>query len=442
MNNDNGNITVVLDDDPTGTQTVHDINVLTVWDYRSLVNQFESGEVAFYILTNSRALPTDAAYDLITTICQNLKSAAATTKRSFNLILRSDSTLRGHFPTEADAVESSLGSYSRWLICPYFEDGGRLTINDVHYIKEGDKLIPAAESPFAKDASFGYVNSNLKKWVEEKTNGRIKEQEVGSLKQDGILKEGVLYVTRELRSPTKVWITNITSMNELDIVTSACRKLEHDGMTILYRTAASFVQSYLGIKKKALLSTREMTDPVPSNGTRAGGVIIVGSYVPKTTDQLTNLLKHKGIYALELDIETLVYRHKNLLIQTISQINSRLTNGETVVIYTSRQLITDKDSVKSLAIGNKISDALVEIVRGISVRPSFFIAKGGITSSDMASKGLGVARAKIIGQALPGVPVWLLGDESRFPGLPYVVFPGNVGGPEALEQLVSQLQSD
>jgi uncharacterized protein YgbK (DUF1537 family) len=142
-----------------------------------------------------------------------------------------------------------------------------------------------------------------------------------------------------------------------------------------------------------------------------------------------------------LDIEALVYQDQNFLLQNISGINTRLINGETVVIYTSRGLITDNDPLKSLAIGNKISEALVKIVRGITVRPHFFIAKGGITSSDMASKGLGVAKARIIGQALPGVPVWLLGGESRFPGLPYVVFPGNVGGPRALEQLVLQLDN-
>ena len=50
-------------------------------------------------------------------------------------------------------------------------------------------------------------------------------------------------------------------------------------------------------------------------------------------------------------------------------------------------------------------------------------------------------RARVLGQLLPGVPVWELGDETKFPGLPYIVFPGNVGGPTALVEAVERLAS-
>ena len=79
--------------------------------------------------------------------------------------------------------------------------------------------------------------------------------------------------------------------------------------------------------------------------------------------------------------------------------------------------------------------------RRLEVRPRYLIAKGGITSSDLATKGLGVKRARVLGQILPGVPVWELGPETKFPGLPYVVFPGNVGGPEALQDAVQKLKT-
>jgi uncharacterized protein YgbK (DUF1537 family) len=84
---------------------------------------------------------------------------------------------------------------------------------------------------------------------------------------------------------------------------------------------------------------------------------------------------------------------------------------------------------------------LISIVRGLQVRPRFLIAKGGITSSDVATRGLGVRRALVRGQILPGVPVWRLGAEARFPGLDYVVFPGNVGGDTALADAVRKFGS-
>ena len=67
------------------------------------------------------------------------------------------------------------------------------------------------------------------------------------------------------------------------------------------------------------------------------------------------------------------------------------------------------------------------------------VSKGGITSSVLATDALNVRRAQVLGQILPGVPVWQLGPEARYPGMPYVVFPGNVGGPDALLKAVAIL---
>jgi uncharacterized protein YgbK (DUF1537 family) len=83
----------------------------------------------------------------------------------------------------------------------------------------------------------------------------------------------------------------------------------------------------------------------------------------------------------------------------------------------------------------------VAIVRQLERRPRYLLAKGGITSSDIATRGLGIRRALVLGQILPGVPVWQSGPESRFPGMPYIVFPGNVGGVEALAEVCKQLKA-
>ena len=82
---------------------------------------------------------------------------------------------------------------------------------------------------------------------------------------------------------------------------------------------------------------------------------------------------------------------------------------------------------------------LFRSVSSLAVRPRFLVAKGGITSSDIGVHALQVRRATVLGQALPGVPVWKLGAESRYPGMSYVVFPGNVGDEDGLRSLVENL---
>ena len=127
-----------------------------------------------------------------------------------------------------------------------------------------------------------------------------------------------------------------------------------------------------------------------------------------------------------------------VLRRAVEQANAGICAGRDVVVFTSRTLVSGKGAEASLAIGNQVSEALVELLRGIEARPRYLIAKGGITSSDLATRGLGVKRAMVLGQLSPGIPVWELGAETQFPGLPYVVFPGNVGGPDALAEAVNK----
>lgn len=165
---------VVLDDDPTGTQTCHDINVLTVWDSATLEAEFNrTSSRGFFILTNSRALPPSHAKDLLRTICANVSAAAEKTNTKVDIVLRGDSTLRGHFPLEPDVAQSVFGPADALVLAPFFFQGGRFTIDDVHYVAEGTDLVPAGKTQFARDASFGYKSSNLRDYVLEKAPGRF-----------------------------------------------------------------------------------------------------------------------------------------------------------------------------------------------------------------------------------------------------------------------------
>ena len=127
---------VVLDDDPTGTQTVHDIPVLTEWSHESLERALREPGPGFYILTNSRAFPTPEACRINQEIGERLQAIASTLGIEVVCISRSDSTLRGHFPDEVTALSANTPI----LLCPFFEAGGRYTIGDVHYVADGDTV--------------------------------------------------------------------------------------------------------------------------------------------------------------------------------------------------------------------------------------------------------------------------------------------------------------
>lgn len=435
-----GRTLVVLDDDPTGTQTVRDIAVVTTWDVATLTAELSAAPACFYILTNSRSLTAPASRALHLELAENLRAASAATSRAFTIASRSDSTLRGYYPLETDTLAEVLGPFDVTFLTPYFEAGGRYTLNDTHYVAEGDRLVPAAETPFARDAAFGYRHSHLPSWVEEKTADRIRATEVTSISLPDLRCGGPAAVAAKLRTLPRgaVCVVNAAAPRDIEVFAAATLAAEAAGSRFLYRTAAGFVAARIGQSPQhALLSPAAF-----STATTNGGLTLVGSYVPKTSAQLAAVLAASTVTPIELEVAALLDdpRRSATLAAALAAMNSALAAGHDTVVYTSRRLVTGPDAAACLAIGRRVSDALIYLVQNLAVAPRYLIAKGGITSSDTATLGLGVRRALVLGQALPGVPVWQLGPESRFPGLGYVVFPGNVGSDTALADLVARLR--
>ncbi|KAK7975612.1 hypothetical protein PG989_014075 [Apiospora arundinis] len=434
-------ILVALDDDPTGTQTCHDIPVLTVWDKPTLVSEFRNTRPGsgFFILTNSRALHPGPARALITEICTNLKAASAETDTPFEIVLRGDSTLRGHFPLEAEAAEEVLGEADAWLLCPFFLQGGRYTIDDVHYVAEGESLVPAAQTPFAQDATFGYKSSNLREYVVEKSKGAISSEKVTSLSLETIRVGGVEAVLEQLRGVAKgtVVIVNAAAEEDVDVVVLALLKAAGQGKRYLFRTGAAFVSARLGIEPISPISAQQL-----SLSGKVGGLIIAGSYVPKTTAQLEVLRIRSGdqLTSVVIDVRNLLKSDEacsSEMAKALEIAEKEIARGQDVLVMTSRELITGEDEAKSLDIGATVAKALVSFLVELTTKPRYVIAKGGITSSDMATKGLKMRKAMIVGQAAAGVPLWRCDEASaKWPGLPYVVFPGNVGSDETLFDVV------
>lgn len=431
---------VVLDDDPTGTQTVHDIPVVTHWTEDVLAAELRDKSPAFYILTNSRSLAQEEAERINHEIGEHLDKASRRIDRDFAVVSRSDSTLRGHFPGEVSALERALGTpYDAWLVIPFFEEGGRLTIDDIHYVAEGDWLVPAGTTEYALDPTFGYSASNLKDWVQEKTGGAVLASEVASISLEDLRGEGPKAVFRQLMTLEngRICVVNCAGYRDLEVFVLGLLEAETAGKRFLYRTAASFVQVRAGLSPKSALTR----DELGLEG-ETGALYVVGSYVPRTTEQLKVVQASERTQTIELRVDHLLRNisRQPEITRVAKEANRALGDGRDVVVFTSRQLVAGEDKNTSLSIARTISDGLVSVVKLISVRPRYLLAKGGITSSDVATNGLSVNRAMVLGQILPGVPIWRLGEESRFPGLSYVVFPGNVGDAQALNAIRERLE--
>ena len=433
---------VVLDDDPTGTQTVHNVPVLTEWSSDALQAVLSEPEAIVYILTNSRSVSLSVAQAMNREIAIHLKAASRTTGRNFVVVSRSDSTLRGHYPSEITALAEALGHpFDGTLIIPCFFEAGRLTINDIHYVTEGKWLIPAAETEYARDATFGYTKSNLREWVSEKHQGHIAPQDVVSIPVTDLRSGGPKAVTALLDRVRGggVGVVNAATYRDMEVFVAGLLQAEAAGQRFIYRTAASFVRVRGGVAPRPLLITADLA--IAGN---QGGLIVAGSYIKKSTMQLEVAQSLPDVTSLEVSVENLLRTSSSAEeIERITDLaNGSLAAGKDTLLYTSRDLIIGSDAITSLQIGQTVSAALVKIVQGISERPAWIIAKGGITSSDIATKGLNLKRAQVVGQAIPGVPIWRTGSESRWPGLIYVVFPGNVGGPEAIAEMIHILRGE
>ena len=438
---------VVLDDDPTGVQTVNGIYVYTHWDAKTMEEAFRAPEHMFFILTNSRGLTVPESRVQHREIAENIALAAAATGKDFLLLSRGDSTLRGHWPMETetlrDILEAKSGKhYDGEVIYPFFPEGGRYTLDDVHYVKQGDMLVPAGQTEFARDKSFGYTASSLPDWCEEKSGGRYPSADCCRISLEELRAGNTDDIAARLEAVSGFGKITVNSADYEDVMvfTAALCKALSRGKEYLFRCAAAFPKVLGGVQDIPLLTRKDLVDP----GNRNGGIILVGSHVSKTTRQLEQLRQcrypiefiefnqHRVLetHGLEAEVERVLYIAEALL-----------SDGRSVAVFTRRDRVDlpTEDRDLQLQISTQISDAVTSIIGRLTVRPSFIVAKGGITSSDVGTKALRVRKALVKGQIRPGIPVWQTGDESKFPGLPYVIFPGNVGADDDLRRVAEIL---
>ncbi|MEH2087847.1 four-carbon acid sugar kinase family protein [Nostoc sp.] len=429
---------IVLDDDPTGSQTVHSCLLLMHWDVETLRRGLQDDSPIFFVLTNTRSLTPESAASVTKEVCQNLKIALnAEGIDDFLIVSRSDSTLRGHYPIETDAIAQELGPFDAHFLVPAFFEGGRITRDSVHYLIIGGVTTPVHETEFARDSVFSYHHSYLPKYVEEKTQGRISAEVVERFLLADI-RAGSLERLLQLHGNQCAVVDGETQADlnrfAVDILAAASQ-----GKRFLFRSAASILTALAALPPQPI-AAEKMAQYV-----RQGkpGAVIVGSHVKKTTQQLEALLQLEGTVGIEVNVVRLLDdTNQSAALLTEIQESTRAAHeaGKTPVVYTSRQELNFQDVKTRLEFGEKVSSLLMDIVRGLPSDIGFLISKGGITSNDVLSTGLALTSARLLGQILAGCSMVLTSsDHPQFPDLPVVLFPGNVGDADALGTVYQRL---
>ena len=427
---------IVLDDDPTGIQTVHDCLVLTVWDDVSLQTAFQDEIPFFFILTNTRALTAEVARKTITDVVTQVMKNASEADQKITFLFRSDSTLRGHFPLELETIVevANLKTDARFFVAAFFE-GGRITENNQHYLLQSGNRIPCDQTEFARDSVFGYSTSHLPDYIHEKTSGRIKSEMVLSIGRnllDGGHEKELDDLICSLHDDSYV-LVNATNYDELNRFGTSLKKAIGSGKEFIFQSSASLVKTLSGCLNREYYAKKTTSGP---------GLIIIGSHVDKTTLQLNDLRSRAQlIKPIGIDVSLLLENPEAVITEVQDLLAKCGKSGHTPVLYTSRNEIAFKDKTTRLAAGLKISEFFNHMVKTCPFQPSFCISKGGITSHEILARGLDVRIARVLGQAAAGIPVIEMPSEHRWSKMPFVIFPGNVGEDKTLTEVYQRLSA-
>lgn len=437
----------VLDDDPTGSQSVHGVEVVTTFSDEELAAALADAGSTCFLLTNTRSEDARRASEITERLARQLMSLAAGIDAPIGLVSRSDSTLRGHVMAETETLarvrrDLTGTGYQATLFAPAYLEAGRFTEGDVHYARLQGIAVPVGETEFARDATFGYRSSNLVDFLFEASGGTLERSRIARLSLEEIRGGGADGVAATLRAlqPGGFVVVNATTYEDLEEVALGVALAEADGLEFLARCGPSFVRALAGIEPRPPLGP---VDVPAAPGPRSHGLVVVGSHVGLTNDQLAFARARRDFVEVELDPDSLAGGGTSVLVERLAGEVLAGLEHSTVLLSTSRTLRRAADPEESLAIARGVSEALVAVVgQARRARPAWVLAKGGITSHDVAAHALDIRRAAVVGQLLSGMVSLLrpLDAPEDVVGMPYVVFAGNVGDESTLDHAIGVLE--
>ncbi|URN04839.1 hypothetical protein LUW74_16930 [Actinomadura madurae] len=447
-NREDGVRLVVFDDDPTGDQTVHGVPILTLAAPMDEIAGavLEEDHPAVFVLTNSRSMDPGDAAETAARLAGTLYERARRNGAELRVISRSDSTLRGHFPTETDALAKAAASagipYDGVLLCPAFLEAGRCTVGDVQWVRSGETLRPSCDTEYARDAAFGYSEATLPEWAAARTGRDRSEIVVVSLADLRV--GGVARVADRLRAVDgRIVVANAADPADLEVLCLALREAERAGTRLLYRTGPSFVRVRAGLPTRPPLT---FADLFPATASPGPGLVVAGSHTELTSRQIAAARARHRLAYVELDVREVLAggdRAAGETARCAADLRDALARRDGFLATSRTSTHADSPSA-SLADSRRISHAVAGVVAAAldalgGRPPRFLVAKGGITSLDVATEAFGVRRATVLGQLDEGrLSVWRPAG-GRSPGMPYVVFPGNVGTEHTLADVLHTL---
>ena len=459
---------VVLDDDPTGSQTVHGCPLLLRADAAALRQGLQHPSPLLFVLANSRALDPDAARERVAGLCRSLRAAlaeiaaedATLSARLAPLVLvsRGDSTLRGHFPLELEVIEQELlggpgGADARFLV-PAFLPGGRTTVDGIHLL-HGQ---PVHTSAFARDGLFGYGTSDLAAYIEAKSGGRVSAAAVQRLGLAELEAEPAVLTARLADLPSGAWVVvdavrphHLAALAKAALALMAPAAAERWGRPrrFLFQAAASLLNALVepelgepplaGAQLAALRRHDSLGRPWP-------GLVLVGSHVPLADAQLAHLLAvTPGCQLIEIDVPRVARVLEgpvaaellaSLEAAWLARLRQALAAGHTPVLASSRGELHCRSSSERRRLGLELAALMARLVGALAPQLGFVLSKGGITSHTLLESGLGCSAVALQGQLLPGLSLVLAGD------LPVLTFPGNLGDAQTLQQALALMQAE
>lgn len=446
-------VVVAIDDDPTGAQTVAGVPLVTAYDVPTLRWLLRGADRLGFLLTNSRSLTAAEAVEVAGRVADALATAAEAEGVDVRLLSRSDSTLRGHFPAEVDTLLAAWHAaggprHDGVLLCPAYVEAGRATLHGRHWVRTGARWLPVAETDYARDASFGYTASDLPAWAAERSGGRLRAADVPVLDIE-TLRRGVDETRRALLAAPAGAIVAADALDSLDleVLGAALDAADLAGRRFLLRTGPSLVRASTGLPA---------ADPValPRWGHRPRVLVAVGSHTPLTRRQVAEAVSAHPLTVVELPVRDVLGPDRALALDRAAAAGVRGMTGGDVVIQTSTQVVLGAGGEESLRVARQVASALTEVIRRVvaAAGPDVLVAKGGITSHDIAAQALGMARARVRGSLLPGqLSVWepaghaapghTVADRPAPAGPVLVVFPGNVGDDGTLCHVLDLIHS-
>ncbi|KRE21834.1 four-carbon acid sugar kinase family protein [Agromyces sp. Soil535] len=408
---------IVLDDDPTGTQSVTGVEVLLEWDTATLTETLRRAD-SVYLLTNTRAMYEADAVALLERIRDERDAAAAALGEAVHVVLRGDSTLRGHVFPETSVF---AGDDAVILFVPAFPGGGRTTVDGTHYVRIGDRVIPAHESEYADDPVFPFGTAVLTEYVSEKSERAAVHVPLRDIRSTPTALQTALADA----APGTVVVPDAEHDDDIRAIAAAVLVAWESGVRVVVRSASPLAAELAGVASTGLLPTPLSTEPSPT-------LLVCGSHTIGATRQLELVERAFG---------------EACVVDTGRALHDPFAEGERVAAAAEVAAAAHGLSIvasdrhrdgahNTLDHGERVMTALTTATGRLRGAVDVVVSKGGITSAEIARVGLGARTATVLGQVLPGVSAWRIETPEHEQKL-YVVVPGNVGDPSTLVDVLA-----